>query len=277
MLIHGIGSRWQIWEPVIEQLARRHEVIALDLPGFGASPVDETDPTIEGLAARVQRFFDESGIERPHVAGNSMGGGIALELGRRGAVRSATAFSPIGFWTDTDRALCQLALGAARTLLSSVRPSLTEGLRSPLVRGIVLAGMFARPWKVPYEDALATVDALIGATNFDAALCAFSDHEFRTYDDTPVPLTIAWGACDSLLSMRQGDRARWLLPKAAHVTLPGCGHAPFYDDPDRCVRVLLAGTGSEAMDRPRGRAVFARETAKADPQTFSDAGDRRFL
>jgi hypothetical protein len=71
VLIHGIGSRWQIWEPVIEQLARHHEVIAVDLPGFGASPPDETAPTVKALAARVQRFFDESRIERPHVAGNS--------------------------------------------------------------------------------------------------------------------------------------------------------------------------------------------------------------
>jgi pimeloyl-ACP methyl ester carboxylesterase len=249
VLIHGIGSRWQIWEPVIEQLARRHEVIALDLPGFGASPPDETAPTVEALAARVQRFFDESRIERPHVAGNSMGGGIALELARRGTVRSATVFSPIGFWTDIDRAWCQLALRSARMLLSTLRPSLTDGLRSPLVRGAVLWGVFARPWNVAYEDAVAAVDGLIEATNFDAALCAFSDHRFQPDGhETPVPVTVAWGTCDWLLMRRQAYRARRLLPEAVHLKLPGCGHTPFYDDPAGCVRVLLAGTGSEPMN-----------------------------
>ena len=39
VLMHGIGSRWQMWEPVIPRLAERHDVIAVDLPGFGASPM----------------------------------------------------------------------------------------------------------------------------------------------------------------------------------------------------------------------------------------------
>jgi pimeloyl-ACP methyl ester carboxylesterase len=39
VLIHGIGHRWQAWLPIMEELAAHHEVIALDLPGFGASPV----------------------------------------------------------------------------------------------------------------------------------------------------------------------------------------------------------------------------------------------
>ena len=86
VLVHGHGLRWQEWEPVLPALAAHHEVVALDLPGFGSSPLDGTTPSPEGYAARVEEFWGELGLERPAVAGFSMGGGVALELARRGSV-----------------------------------------------------------------------------------------------------------------------------------------------------------------------------------------------
>ncbi len=96
VLLHGIGSRWQIWEPVIGALAAEREVIALDLPGFGASPMPPTGTPagIGSLTELVSEFIDQIGLERPHVAGNSLGGWLALELAKRGNVRSATGLSP---------------------------------------------------------------------------------------------------------------------------------------------------------------------------------------
>ena len=92
VLIHGIGSRWQMWEPVIPLLQPHRDVIALDLPGFAQSPPPPpgTPPGIDSLVRLVAEFFPSLGIERPHVAGNSLGGWIALELAKRGLVRSAT-------------------------------------------------------------------------------------------------------------------------------------------------------------------------------------------
>lgn len=96
LLIHGIGSRWQMWEPVIGTLAAQHEVIAIDLPGFGDSPMPApgTAPGLDSLTSLVQAFAEQIGVGRPHVAGNSLGGLIALELAKRGQARSATALSP---------------------------------------------------------------------------------------------------------------------------------------------------------------------------------------
>src|ERR1700760_4958227 len=95
LLIHGIGSRWQMWEPVLDLLTPHRDVIAIDLPGFGASgmPVAGTPAGPDSLTTLVQDFLREIGVERPHVAGNSLGGYIALELARRGQVRSAAALS----------------------------------------------------------------------------------------------------------------------------------------------------------------------------------------
>ena len=81
----GIGSSGAAWRPVVPRLAAEREVWRVDLPGFGRSEaLPAGDPCgIEALADAAERFFDEAGLERPHVAGNSLGGAVGLELGRR--------------------------------------------------------------------------------------------------------------------------------------------------------------------------------------------------
>jgi pimeloyl-ACP methyl ester carboxylesterase len=84
VLLHGIGHHWQAWEPVIGRLAEDFDVIACDSPGFGrSSPLAKgIELSIPAYADAFEWFFAELGLERPHVAGNSMGGAIALELAR---------------------------------------------------------------------------------------------------------------------------------------------------------------------------------------------------
>jgi pimeloyl-ACP methyl ester carboxylesterase len=113
VLLHGVGHHWQAWRPVIDLLAGEFDVIACDSPGFGRSaPLPAgIEPTIASYVDAFEWFFAELGLERPHVAGNSMGGTIALELARRRAIRTASAFSPAGFWTAAELRFCQLSLG----------------------------------------------------------------------------------------------------------------------------------------------------------------------
>ena len=122
VLIHGIGSQWQVWSPVLTRLAREREVIALDLPGFGASPPPppRTPAGVASLTTLVTEFLDELRLERPHAAGNSLGGWIALELAKRGRVRTATALSPAGFAEGPEqiyvRLMFKLATSAGRLI-----------------------------------------------------------------------------------------------------------------------------------------------------------------
>src|SRR6185437_13745056 len=79
-------------------LSPEREVIALDLPGFGAAPSlpPEVEPTALALAEALRDQLDAQGVERPHVAGNSLGAWVGLELGRIGAARSVTCLSAAG-------------------------------------------------------------------------------------------------------------------------------------------------------------------------------------
>lgn len=240
VLIHGVGSRWQVWEPTFEALTPHFDVIAIDLPGFGESgPLPHT--TVDTLTDAVHAFLIEQGIDRPHLAGNSMGGLIALNLAARGIARSVTAFSPIGFWSEAGRIWCQQALSGGAALGRLLRPQLPAILGSPAGRTTFLSIVFGRPWAVNTRTALDTVDGVLNSPGFRPALAAFDQARLRDGGRLGrIPVTIAWGDRDILLTYRsQSRRARQWLPAARHVTLRGSGHTPFYDDPHGCAKTIL--------------------------------------
>jgi pimeloyl-ACP methyl ester carboxylesterase len=249
VLLHGIGHHWQAWQPVIAPLAAEFDVLACDSPGFGRSaPLPPAvEPTIPAYTDAFERFFGELGLERPHVAGNSMGGAIALELARRRAVSSASAFSPAGFWTDAERRFCQASLGALAGLPGVVRPALLALARTRPGRAALFAQLFGWPARMPGEEAVATLTDAWAAPAFRDALAAFDSYRFSAPQELRgVAVTVAWGARDRLLLYgRQAPRAREMLPWARHLTL-GAGHVPFYDDPAAVAEVIRTTAREQA-------------------------------
>jgi pimeloyl-ACP methyl ester carboxylesterase len=248
LLLHGVGHHWQAWLPVIGRLAGEFDVIACDSPGFGRSaPLPAgIEPTIHAYADAFEWFVVELGLERPHVAGNSMGGAVALELARRRAVHSATAISPVGFWTPAERRFCQLSLGAFARTPAGVRPLMRALVRTRTGRLALCYQLHGYPARLPLAEALSALDDAWAAPAFRDALAAFSQYRFEAPEKLRrVPVTIAWGRHDRLLLYaRQAPRARAMLPWARHVTL-GAGHLPFYDDPSAVAEVIRAGARSE--------------------------------
>ncbi len=252
VLLHGVGLRWQIWGPVIDRLARDFDVIACDSPGFGRSAQLSAgiEPTIPAYADAFEWFFAELGLERPHVAGNSMGGAIALELARGRAVRSVSAFSPAGFWTVAERRFCQLSLSGLARMPDAARPSIEALARTRAGRLALFSQTFGYPARLPGEEAVATLRNAWAAPALTGALDAFGKYCFGAPQQLrSTPVTIAWGRRDRLLPYRlQAPRARTMLPWATHVTL-GAGHVPFFDDPAAVAEVIRVCTRSAtAMD-----------------------------
>ncbi|MFD9035150.1 alpha/beta fold hydrolase [Streptomyces sp. NPDC059567] len=244
LLLHGIGHHWQAWEPVLDILAAERDVVAVDLPGFGASPAlpEGLDHDLSTVVPVLGAFCEALGIERPHVAGNSLGGLLSLELGREKRVRSVTALSPAGFWSESERRYAFGTLRAMRAAALSMPVPLIERLsRSAAGRTALTSTIYARPGRRSPEAVVAETLALREATGFRETLEAGRTVLFAD-DVSAVPVTIAWGTRDRLLLRRQGVRAKHTMPGARLVRLPGCGHVPMNDDPALVARVILDGS-----------------------------------
>jgi pimeloyl-ACP methyl ester carboxylesterase len=243
VLIHGIGSRWQAWEPVLPALAAVHDVIALDLPGFGESPMPApgTAPGAASLTDLVSGFLEELGVERPHVAGNSLGGLISILLAQRGRVRSATVLSPAGYASPAETWWARGSLRVAVSLARLLAPRADRLFLRPGVRKLAYDQVVAHPERLTPADAAESLRALAYAPWFDETLSAIDPGDLQDGAPIDVPVTIGWGEKDRLLLPRQARRAERAIPGARLVWLRGCGHVPMYDDPEQVARVMLEG------------------------------------
>ncbi|RFU85673.1 alpha/beta fold hydrolase [Streptomyces triticagri] len=257
LLLHGIGHHWQAWEPVLRILAAERDVIAVDLPGFGESPAlpAAVPYGLPEVSAVLGAFCAELGLDRPHVAGNSLGGMLSLEMARRKLVRSATVLSPGGFWTPGERRYAFATLLAMRHGARLLPVPVIERLSRTAAGRTALTGtIYARPWRRSPEAVVGETLALRNATGFDLTLAAGREGAgAATAEDVPdVPVTVAWGERDRLLPRRQGVRAKHVVPSARLIRLPGCGHVPMNDDPALVARVLLDATAAAPLAIPAG-------------------------
>jgi pimeloyl-ACP methyl ester carboxylesterase len=240
LLLHGLGGSRVVWEPVVGLLEAEREVIVLDMPGFGAAaPLpDGVESSAANLADAIGARMDELGIDRPHVAGNSLGAWVALEMGREGRAASVTALSPAGLWRKP--------LGPRRrdpqALARRVRPLVSLALRFRRPREAMLATFAAHPERVPVRQGRELVLGWIDSSGYRGANRAMRTHLFdpRGYPEA-VPVTIAWGERDRLVGPPKPERR----PAGARfLTLPDVGHTPTWDDPELVARTLLEGSSA---------------------------------
>ena len=235
LLVHGLGSCKEMWRPLMPRLAREREVVAVDLPGFGASPPGPR--TVEGLAEALGDFVSGLGLERPCVAGNSLGGGVALVMGATGTAGSVCGVSPVGFVTRREGSYARRMLVSTRYLAERLAPWVDGLSRSAVLRTLLSSHAATRPWRIPPKDT-----AHWRACTRRRRLLGPAGGARRWRAPVPAcPTTIAWGERDRLLIVsRQAPRARRALPRARHVVLRGCGHVPTWDDPEQVASVLLS-------------------------------------
>ena len=143
VLIHGLGGSKRVWDPVLDLLAPERDVIAPDAPGAGRSPAlpEGIAPSAANLGAEISGLCERLGVNRPHVAGNSLGAWIALEIAKAGRAASVCAISPAGLWR---RPLGPRAFDAHR-LARALRPLIGAAVASRPLRERLLATTMAHP------------------------------------------------------------------------------------------------------------------------------------
>lgn len=248
-LLHPLGADRSVWSAVVEHLREERELVLIDLPGFGESPpLAGAEPTPRALADAVAALLRSIGIDRAHVAGNSLGGWVALELGLRGAVLSTTAIAPAGLWA----APLVPKPSAAHRLAGRLLPVLSPAARSRVGRRLLLRGAVAYPYRLPGLEAAHLVRAFAQAPGFIAVNNAMRAGRFEGLERIRGPLTLIWPARDRVVK-----RPPWLPDNVHNVILDDAGHVPMWDRPAAVAEILLAASaGGERRGTTAGEVTY---------------------
>lgn len=253
LLIHGLGSSRRAFDLIAPDLSEHFTVYAVDLPGHGESPMpigesgrSTRELTPQDLAAAVAGFMAEQGLDSAHLAGNSLGGWVSLELAADGLARSVTGLCPAGLWRPITRRDPTITMNMRMARLA--RPAVPLLLTvSPLRRLVFLSGCEVLP---DYQIAVDAARAQADAVGCEAAHDGMLNRRFERADQIPatVPVTIIFGDRDRLLPAPR-NQMRELTPEHAEwEILWRCGHAPMWDAPARsaeAIRRTAAAAGSQ--------------------------------
>ena len=247
LLLHGIGAIWRAWSPVLPYLEPHHDVIVPTLPGHGGGPeLDSTvAPSVKALTDNIEDELDRLGLQKVHIAGNSLGGWIGIELARRGRALSLVLFSPPGAWRS-QRDIEMRAIGVRYSLgaLGHYATRADALAANALLRWSLLAGQVAHPNRVPPEVLAAYIRANGAAPVVAPLLRAIP---LRQVEPLPVardyPVRLVWGDRDRVLPFNSfGAPMLERLPGAELIRLQGVGHVPMSDDPARVAELILGVT-----------------------------------
>jgi pimeloyl-ACP methyl ester carboxylesterase len=233
VLLHGLGSSRQAWNPVIPLLAEHFDVIVIDLPGFGDSVQLSADaePHPAAIAAVVAMTLSSLGIETPHVAGNSLGGWVALELAAVMPVSSLTLLSPAGLWRDHTPSYCRISLTMQRALARFGGPMLRRLAASGAARWVLFRQVVGRPALMSPAAARQAIADLGSAPGFRATLRATLRRAYVAQEPIEVPVSVSFGTRDLILLPRQSRHLDQLPAHSCVLPLPRTGHVPMTDDP----------------------------------------------
>jgi pimeloyl-ACP methyl ester carboxylesterase len=242
--LHGFMDTWRIWGLVLPALERRHDVLAPTLAGHAGGPPIAGDPSADALAGAVEKAMDEAGFETAHIAGNSLGGYLALKLAERGRAASVVAFAPAGGWAPGDEshrellALQSRLLEQARAAAPQADPILATPAGRRRATELIATSYEHIPAELLAHQMIGIARCPAGTALIDQALrggWSLQPEEIR------CPVRLVWGTADRLLPWPLAAaryREEW-LPHADWVVLDGVGHCPQLDVPIEAAELVL--------------------------------------
>jgi pimeloyl-ACP methyl ester carboxylesterase len=232
VFIHGLSGSWPNWLEQLPVFADSHRVIAMDLPGFGHSPMPPERITISGYARLLDGLFDELGIDAATIVGNSMGGFVSAELAIAfpQRVERLVLVSPAGLSTYRHprgtRALPALhraeRIVAAYTAWMASKSDIVT--KRAFLRNATLGLVTRHPGRLP---AALAAEQLRGAgkPGFIQALEANLDYDFRDrLPEIACPTLIVWGDSDRVITVRDAAVFAEMIPGSRKVVYEDTGH-----------------------------------------------------
>lgn len=239
VFVHGLSGSWPNWLEQLPVFAADHRVVAMDLPGFGHSPMPRERITIPGYAQLLEGLLDELGIERAVVVGNSMGGFVSAELAIAfpQRVEKLALISPAGLSTyqhqrvERIKPYLQHAAPMIATYTNWTAMRSEKVARRPGLRNLTLGFVTRHPSRLP---AALAAEQLRGAgkPGFMQALEANLSYELRDrLSQIACPTLIVWGDSDRVISVDDAAMYAELIPDSKKVVFQDTGHMAMLERP----------------------------------------------
>jgi pimeloyl-ACP methyl ester carboxylesterase len=209
------------------------------MPGFGGTRSLSGPPTPWALGEALTGLCDELGVERPHIAGNSLGGWVALEMAKAGRAASLCLISPAGLWRRPLGPRRGDAHGWARRL----RPLVMAMTAVGPIREAMLRTSLGLPERAPAAAGRAMIAAWIDSPGYEAVNAEMRRYVCEDLDRVTVPTTIVWGELDRLVAPPRPERRP---PGSRYLRIDRIGHTPNWDDPELVARLLLKASAPVA-------------------------------
>lgn len=270
LFVHGLSGCWQNWLENVPHFAATHRVIAVDLPGFGASPMPREPISIPGYARFLEGVCDALSIDAAAVVGNSMGGYVAAELAIASPqrVERLMLVSAAGIAAEhlrRDRIMTGARVVAAIGTRAAARHAWFA--RRPGLRRIALSFVVRHPERLSAPLAHELMQGS-GKPGFLPAMEAILEHRIsERLPQVACPTFVVWGEDDRVIPVRDAQRFGELIPDARVVVLPDTGHVAMLERPAR-FNALLEAFLSEA---PGERVASAEAEPEAESESEPDS------
>jgi pimeloyl-ACP methyl ester carboxylesterase len=243
LFVHGLSGCWQNWLENIPHFARSHRVLAVDLPGFGASPMPHWEISIPNYGRFLRDFCERLAVERCSLVGNSMGGFIATELAISDPERvdDLALVSAAGItWARARREPAEMLARMGRAAAPLALRFQMSAIRRPKARQRAFGGVFYDPNGLPREMLWENLVPAFQSTGYFDAIRNLVGYDIRDrLEEIGVPTLIVWGRNDRVVPVpaalsyekRIGDNAELVI-------FDRCGHVPQIERPTRFNRVL---------------------------------------
>lgn len=246
LLIHGMAGSSRTWKDVTQLLVADHTAIAPDLLGHGESAKPMGDYSLGAFASGLRDLLSVIGVERCTVVGQSLGGGVAMQLAYQHpeVVERLVLVCSGGLGREVSWMLRALTLPGAEVVMPLICPRFVadrgndvsrflhqRGIRAPKIgemwrayaslAGAENRGAFLRTLRSVVDPGGQTVSALD-----------------RIYLAGGLPTMIVWGDEDPIIPIEHGRAAHAAIAGSRFEVMEGCGHFPHVEAPARFVEVL---------------------------------------
>ena len=241
VLVHGLGSAGSIWKSLVPQLLESFTVYAIDLPGHGDAPLnqgEEMDP--RSLAqAIVDYMVYEMKVEKMHVAGNSLGGWISLEMAAVAPdnILSVTALAPAGLWHQQPKRLLPPSLDA-RILAKISQYFMKTAYRIPALKAIGYKKITHLWRELSFESCRDSVIAMARSKGYMPMWHGANGRRFESDVPEKVKLSVVFGDSDLTLPEEIAQEKSVAPSHSRWIVVDNCAHVIMWNYPRLTVELI---------------------------------------